>query len=85
MDNAKVIRNWVLKKSQYFSKYRNFNEKLTLNSFQKQGKTVQNSDQYNISERWRGVEQSLSKEAHILDIWRAWGHIQSEVSKCFKK
>lgn len=37
------------------------------------------SEQYHITERWRGVEQPLDNAAAILDIWNAWGTAQPEV------
>lgn len=37
------------------------------------------SEDYQITERWRGVEQPLDGSAKILDIWNAWGTVQSEV------
>lgn len=46
-----------------------------------QGRPVNPVENYQITERWRGVEQPLDEQSKILDIWNAWGTAQSEVSK----
>lgn len=38
------------------------------------------TEDYQITERWRGVEQPLEGSSKILDIWNAWGTVQAEVS-----
>lgn len=45
-------------------------------------------NQYVISEKWRRVEQILSRTTKVLQIWTAWGESQSQVcmhySQCAK-
>lgn len=36
-------------------------------------------NQYVISEKWRRVEQILSRTTKVLQIWTAWGESQSQV------
>ncbi|XP_018324681.1 ras association domain-containing protein 10-like [Agrilus planipennis] len=43
------------------------------------GKHVGVTEDYHITERWRGVEQPLDSKAYILDIWNAWGTAQTEI------
>ncbi|XP_060530118.1 ras association domain-containing protein 10-like [Cylas formicarius] len=43
------------------------------------GKHMGLPEQYQITERWRGVEQTLEPYAPILDIWNTWGSAQAEV------
>ncbi|KAJ8970371.1 hypothetical protein NQ314_001283 [Rhamnusium bicolor] len=44
------------------------------------GRHISTSEQYQITERWRGVEQPLDEFAKILDIWNAWGTAQTEMA-----
>lgn len=44
-----------------------------------QGKHMGPAEQYQITERWRGVEQTLEPYSKILDIWNTWGSAQAEV------
>ncbi|CAH1159431.1 unnamed protein product [Phaedon cochleariae] len=46
---------------------------------ERRGRPISTSQQYQITERWRGVEQPLQEFSKILDIWNAWGTAQSEV------
>ncbi|CAG9765464.1 unnamed protein product [Ceutorhynchus assimilis] len=46
---------------------------------EKRGKHMGLPQHYQITERWRGVEQSLEPYAKILDIWNTWGSAQTEV------
>ncbi|XP_030767759.1 ras association domain-containing protein 10-like [Sitophilus oryzae] len=46
---------------------------------EKRGRHMGSPDHYQITERWRGVEQSLEPYSKILDIWNTWGSAQTEV------
>ncbi|XP_050506122.1 ras association domain-containing protein 10-like isoform X2 [Diabrotica virgifera virgifera] len=45
----------------------------------RRGRPISYSQQFQITERWRGVEQPLDELSKILDIWNAWGTAQTEV------
>ncbi|XP_066140961.1 ras association domain-containing protein 10-like [Euwallacea fornicatus] len=46
---------------------------------EKRGRHMGQADHYQITERWRGVEQALEPYSKILDIWNTWGSAQAEV------
>ncbi|KAF7268091.1 hypothetical protein GWI33_018752 [Rhynchophorus ferrugineus] len=46
---------------------------------EKRGRHMGLPENYQITERWRGVEQSLEPYSKILDIWNTWGSAQTEV------
>ncbi|XP_057658591.1 ras association domain-containing protein 10-like isoform X1 [Diorhabda carinulata] len=50
-----------------------------LHDEERRGRPISQLQQYQITERWRGVEQPLDDHSKILDIWNAWGRAQSEV------
>lgn len=52
---------------------------ILLQDEERRGRPISYSQQYQITERWRGVEQPLDDLSKILDIWNAWGTAQTEV------
>lgn len=49
------------------------------------GRHLGNSEQYHVTERWRGVEQPLDENAKILEIWTAWGPAHSEIKLTLRR
>ncbi|XP_074039318.1 uncharacterized protein isoform X1 [Leptinotarsa decemlineata] len=53
--------------------------RVLLQDEERRGRPISASQRYQITERWRGVEQPLDESSRILNIWNAWGTAQSEV------
>ncbi|ERL85665.1 ras association domain-containing protein 10 [Dendroctonus ponderosae] len=52
---------------------------------EQRGKHMGIPQNYQITERWRGVEQSLDPSSKILDIWNTWGSAQAEVKMSLRR